>query len=97
MGDLAEILIVALVVWAAWIALSHKPVFKIRVARGSLRVTRGKVTADFQQQVREIFNEWKISRGWFAAVRRGRRLTLVFSYSVPSGCRQQIRNLWTNC
>jgi hypothetical protein len=96
MRELGEILIVALVVWAAWIALSPKPVFKIRVSRGSLRVTRGKVTADFQQQAAEILEQWKISRGWVAAVRRGRRLTLVFSYSVPPGCRQQLRNLWTN-
>jgi hypothetical protein len=96
MRELAELLIVALVVWGAWIALSPKPVFKIRVADGAVRVTRGKVTADFQQQAAEILDQWKISRGWFAAVQRGRRRTLVFSHSVPAGCRQQLRNLWTN-
>jgi hypothetical protein len=96
MRELAELLIVVLVAWGAWIALLPKPIFKIRVARGSLRVTRGKVTADFQQQAAEIFDQWKISRGWFGAVQRGRRPTLVFSHSVPAGCRQQLRNLWTN-
>jgi hypothetical protein len=97
MREFGEILIVGLVVGAAWIALSPRPVFKIRVAKGVFRVTRGKVPADFQQQAREILDQWKISRGWIGAVRRGRRLTLVFSHSVPPGCRQQLRNLWTNC
>jgi uncharacterized protein DUF3634 len=96
MRELIEILVVVVVVGGAWKALSPQPVFKIRVAKGALRVTRGKVTPDFQQQAREIFSQWKISRGWFGAVRRGKRLTLVFSYSVPPGCRQQLRNLWTN-
>jgi hypothetical protein len=97
MREVVEILIVGLVLWAAWTALSPRPVFKIRVARGSLRVTRGKVTGDLQKQAGEIFEQWQITRGWFAGVRRGRRLMLVFSYSVPAGCRQQLRNLWTNC
>jgi hypothetical protein len=96
MRELVEILVVAVVVGGLWKALSPPPVFKIRVAKGSLRVTRGKVTADFQQQAREIFDQWRISRGWFGAVRRGKRLTLVFSHSVPPGCRQQLRNVWTN-
>jgi hypothetical protein len=93
MRELSEILIVGCVVWAAWVALSPKPVFKIRVAKGSVRVTKGKVTAE----AAEILHQWKISRGWIGAVKRGRRLTLVFSHSVPPGCRQQLRNLWTNC
>jgi hypothetical protein len=96
MWQLFEILVVAVAVGGTWFALSPKPVFKIRVARGSLRVTRGIVRADLQQQAGEILEQWKISRGWVAAVRRGRRLRLVFSHSVPSGCRQQLRNLWTN-
>ncbi|HET6325326.1 MAG TPA: DUF3634 family protein [Planctomycetaceae bacterium] len=96
MRELVELLILALAVGGAWMAFSPKPVFKIRVAKGSVRVTRGKVTADFQQQAREIFDQWRISRGWFAGVRRGKRLTLVFSHTVPPGCRQQLRNLWTN-
>jgi Protein of unknown function (DUF3634) len=96
MRELVEIAVLAVVVGGAWKAFSPRPVFKIRFARGSLRVTQGKVTADFQQQAREIFDQWRISRGWVAAVRRGKRPTLVFSHSVPPGCRQQLRNLWTN-
>ena len=97
MRELFDILFLAIVAGAAWLALSPKPVFKIRISKGRLRVTRGKVTHDLQQQAREIFQQWKVSRGWVGAVRRGRRLRLVFSFSVPPGCRQQLRNLWTNC
>jgi Protein of unknown function (DUF3634) len=96
MAQVVEIVIMGLVVWGVWVALSPKPVFKIRFAHGSVRVTQGKVTGDFLNQAGEIVRQWKLSRGWFAAVHRGRRLTLVFSYSVPTGCRQQLRNLWTN-
>lgn len=96
MVQLGEFLILALVAGAAWAALSPKPVFKIRVAKGSLRVTCGQVTAELQQQAAEIFEQWKIRRGWIAGMRRSRGLQLTFSHSVPPGCRQQLRNLWTN-
>jgi hypothetical protein len=97
MVPLGEFLILALVAGTTWAVLSPKPVFKIRVAQGSLRVTTGKVTADLQEQAAEIFDQWKIRRGWIAGLRRGRSLKLTFSHSVPPGCRQQLRNLWTNC
>jgi hypothetical protein len=96
MVELGEFLILALAAGAVWVALSAKPVFKIRVAAGCLRVTNGKVTADLQEQAAEIFDQWKIRQGWIAGVGRGRGLRLTFSPSVPPGCRQQLRNLWTN-
>ena len=71
MRELCEILVVGFCLWLAWTALAPKPVFKIRFAKGALRVTRGKVTADFQQQIGEIFEHWQIRRGWIAAVQRG--------------------------
>ncbi len=97
MVELGQILVVAAVVAAAWVVLSPKPVFKLRVARGSVKVTRGKVTADLQQQAAEIVQQWQLRRGWIGGVRRGKNLKLTFSHNVPRGCRQQLRNLWTNC
>jgi Protein of unknown function (DUF3634) len=97
MTFLVQILVVGLAVGLAWAVLSPKFVFRIRVANGHLRVTEGQVTADLQQQAGEILSQWRISRGWIGGVKRGRRVTLVFSHSVPAGCRQQLRNLWTNC
>jgi hypothetical protein len=96
MREFGEILVVALVVGGAWMALSPRFVFKIRVTKGSVRVTKGKLTPDFLHQAAEILSQWRIGRGWIGGVKRGRNLTLVFSRSVPPGCRQQFRNLWTN-
>ena len=53
MRELCEILIVGFCLWLAWTALAPRPVFKVRFAKGALRVTRGKVTADFEQQIGE--------------------------------------------
>jgi hypothetical protein len=97
MVELGQILLLAAVVVAAWLVLSPKPVFKMRVAKGSLKVTRGKVTSDRQEQAAEILRRWQIRRGWIGGVGRGKSLKLTFSHSVPPGCRQQLRNLWTNC
>jgi hypothetical protein len=97
MSWIAQLLVLALVVGGVWVALSPKFVFRIQVVKGTVRVTKGKLTPDFQQQVGEILDQWRISRGWIGGVQRGRRVTLVFSHSVPSGCRQQLRNLWVNC
>ena len=66
MVELGQILLLAAVVIAAWLILSPKPVFKMRVAQGSLKVTRGKVTYDRQQQAAEILRQWQIRRGWVA-------------------------------
>jgi hypothetical protein len=96
MSWIAQLLVVAVVAGGAWVALAPKLVFRIRVVKGTLRITQGKLTPDFQQQVREVLQQWSISRGWIGGVQRGRRVTLVFSHNVPSGCRQQLRNLWVN-
>lgn len=90
------ILILGLITGGAWIALSPPLVFKIRITNGTLRVTKGKVGHGCLQEFGEIVRREEIPRGWIGGVKRGRRLTLVFSRSIPPGCRQQIRNLWTN-
>jgi hypothetical protein len=46
--------------------------------------------------LKSICTEYQIKHGWIGGVRRGRRLQLTFSRSVPPGCRQQIRNMWEN-
>jgi hypothetical protein len=96
MGALQSIVILAILVAVAWFVLSPNFVFRIRISDGSLRLTRGTVRRDFVEQLSAICREWNIQRGWIGGVRRGQRLTLIFSRSVPPGCRQQIRNLWTN-
>lgn len=90
------IMVLSLLGGFAWIALTPALTFKIRIADGMLRVTKGKMTRDQLVQFGEIIREANIRRGWIGGVKRDRRLTLVFSRSIPADCRQQLRNLWTN-
>jgi hypothetical protein len=96
MGALQSIVIVAILVAVAWFVLAPDFAFRIRISKGSLRLAKGTVPRDFLDQASAICRQWNIKRGWIGGVRRERRVTLVFSRSVPPGCRQQIRNLWTN-
>jgi|SRR5580698_7860095 hypothetical protein len=96
MGLLEPIIVLAAVAAVAWLLFSPRFEFRIRISRGSLRLTTGKLTRDLIAELTPICQEWGIKRGWIAGVRRGKRVTLMFSRSVPSACRQQIRNLWIN-
>jgi hypothetical protein len=95
--DLLEpILVLVVVAGVARILFSGRFEFRVRISRGSLKLIRGKVTRDSLSQLKPICAEWQIKRGWIGGVRRGGRLQLDFSRSVPPGCRQQIRNIWEN-
>jgi hypothetical protein len=96
MGLLQTIILVGVLAVVAWFFFWPHFEFRIRISDGSLRLATGKVTRDFLEQLTAVCRHWDIKRGWIGGVRRGRRLTLSFSRSVPSGCRQQIRNLWAN-
>jgi hypothetical protein len=97
MMDLLELVILIVVVaGVAWLLFAVRFEFRIRISRGSLRLTSGKVTRDCLVELKSICEPWQIKRGWIGGVRRGRSLNLSFSRSVPPGCRQQIRNLWEN-
>jgi Protein of unknown function (DUF3634) len=96
MGMLEPIILVVVVSGVAWILFSGRFEFRVRISRGSLKLITGKVTHDSLSQLKSICTEYQIKRGWIGGVRRGRRLQLTFSRSVPPGCRQQIRNMWEN-
>jgi Protein of unknown function (DUF3634) len=93
---LEPLIVLAILAAVAWFILTPQFVFRVRISGGALRLTRGKLTHGLLDQLAPICQEWDIKRGWIGGVRRGRRLTLLFSRSVPPGCRQQIRNLCTN-
>jgi hypothetical protein len=94
MGLLEPIIVLAIVGGVAWLLFSERFEFRVRISRGSLKLANGKVAHDSLAQLKEICAEWQIRRGWIGGVRRGGRLRLAFSRSVPQGCRQQIRNMW---
>ena len=67
--------------------------FHVRIVDGRPVLRRGKVTAEFLKVAGEVCNKG-VTRGWIGGVRRGRRVSLSFSRSIPPPCRQRLRNLW---
>jgi hypothetical protein len=68
--------------------------FVITIKHGEPRVTKGKVQADFLDQVREVCHEHRITSGWVGGVKRGKSIALRFSRKIPRGCQQRLRNIW---
>jgi hypothetical protein len=75
-------------------ALAPRFQFMIQINGGELRVTKGKVPADFLDHVREVCREFDINAGWVGGVKRGKGIALKFSRDVPPPCQQRLRNVW---
>jgi hypothetical protein len=78
----------------AWLLLSVRYVFWVRVRDGVPAVGRGKVARPFLQDIADVCSEHQVASGWVGGVRRGRRVSLAFSKDIPEACRQRLRNLW---
>lgn len=89
-------ILIVVVAGAAWLLFGVRFEFRIRIRRGALSLINGKMTRDGLTELKSICEDWHIERGWIGGVRRGKRIKLSFSRSVPAGCRQQIRNMWEN-
>lgn len=87
---------VVLVVVAAILqaALMPRYQFLVQINGGQLRVTKGKVAAEFLDNVREVCGEYQITSGWIGGVQRGKAIALKFSSNIPPPCQQRLRNLW---
>jgi hypothetical protein len=95
MSDLLpNLVIVALVLAGLWYAFQPRYAFFVRIEAGRARVTAGKVTPAFLQRVAEACARNGVARGWVGGVQRRRRVSLVFSRTIPESCRQQLRNEW---
>ena len=68
--------------------------FLVKIEDGALRVTRGKVTANFLAEMDEACTRNGVRHGWIGGVGRGDKVTLTFSRGIPRPCQQQLRNLW---
>lgn len=85
--------IVFVIVKVAWLQRFR---FMVTITKGEPRVTRGKVTADFLADVREICQEQGIASGWIGGVTQGKSIALRFSSNIPYACQQRLRNVWHN-
>jgi hypothetical protein len=91
-----QLLGVGVIVAAVWIALQPRCAFVIQVARGIPKAVRGKVTAAFLEQVREVCQQHDVQYGTVRGLIRGRRISLGFSRNIPPGGQQQLRNWWAH-
>ena len=72
----------ALVLWALWSVLRPRPVFVVRIIRGTPRVARGTVTPAFVQEVAEVCTRHRVRD---AAVQGVMQLNLLLPAGVPTG------------
>lgn len=88
--------VVALAVggWIIWNLLRPQFLFIIRIEAGVLRVTKGKLTVAFLDEIADACRQANVADGWIGGVQVGRRESLRFSKSIPPGLRQRLRNIW---
>lgn len=89
-----QIALIALIVAGAWWFFQPRYEFVVRIEDGLPRLSQGKVTAAFLQQIREVCAEYGVVSGWVGGILKGRRRCLSFSRGFPSSGQQQLRNLW---
>jgi hypothetical protein len=86
--------VIAIVAAILQAALMPRYQFVIQINGDQLRVTKGKVAADFLDNVREVCRESEITSGWIGGVKRGKAIALRFSGNIPPACQQRLRNIW---
>ncbi len=94
MNVVVNLLVAGLIVAALWWVMQPHYVFLVQLDARGARLIRGKVTPAFLERFAEVCREAGVAQGWVGGIRRGRRISLGFSRSIPEGCRQQLRNLW---
>lgn len=76
----------------ACLAARPRPLFVVKVRRGSACLVRGEVSRAFVRQVRQIIERDAINRGTCSGYAEGRFVRLRFSNEFGASGRQQIRN-----
>jgi hypothetical protein len=90
----APLLLIAVIGGAVWWATQPRSTFIVRLVEGKPHMTRGKVTAAFLAEVRDVCRRHAISSGTIRGVVRHGRIGLAFSGGFPRECQQQLRNVW---
>ncbi len=92
--QIAAVVVVGLIVRAAWAAGRPRVAFRIRIRRGEPVTTSGKVTARFLGDIREVARRNNLARGTITGRERPGGVGLDFSRGFAPEVRQQIRNAW---
>lgn len=85
---------VTVVAFIMYTALTPRYQFIITIQAGEVRVTKGKVPAEFLDNLREACREFNIISGWIGCVARGKSIALRFSRGFPPSFQQRVRNMW---
>ncbi len=91
-----QLLVLGAIVTAVWLALQPRCAFVVRIVQGVPKTVRGKATASFLEQVREVCQQHEVQGGTVRGVIRGRLISLSFSGNIPAAGQQQLRNWWAN-
>jgi hypothetical protein len=89
-----KLLIAGLLLAGVWYMFQPRYLFVVQIRGDELRVTKGKVTAAFLQEIAAVCKDHQLRSGWVGGVPRGRNIALAFSRGMPPACQQQLRNLW---
>jgi hypothetical protein len=90
----APLLVLALLAAVVLVAWWHRHAFIVRMKHGKPRLLKGKLTAAFLEELAEVCRESGVRHGWLGGIRRGKRISLVFSWHFSAPVRQRLRNLW---
>jgi Protein of unknown function (DUF3634) len=88
---IAVIVFGALAFWQSYI---RGRVFVLRIREGSPAMVNGQVPPAFVADVADVAHRHGVRSGTIRGYKRDGRVSLRFSRSIPSGCRQGIRNVW---
>src|SRR5438045_408329 len=86
--------IVAIGVLAFWQIYLRGCVFVVQIRAGFPSLASGRVPPAFVADVADVANRHGVRNGSIRGFKRGGRVSLRFSRSIPTGCRQGIRNVW---
>jgi hypothetical protein len=94
METVFNLTLVGLTIVAFYFALQPRYLFMVRIEEGVPRVAKGKVSPAFLAEISEVCAQAKVPRGWVGGLRRGKRVVLAFSRTIPAAVQQRLRNLW---
>ena len=80
----------------AWVLISPRPLFKVRVRNGQAEAVRGTVKSDFLHRVAELAAADEIRSATICGYANGSLIRLRFSGEVTPGGRQKLLNWWAS-
>src|SRR2546426_1278400 len=87
--------IVLALVLVAWQLTAASRAWVIRLRNGVPFLVKGKMAASVVAELAEVLERHGVRRGALYGVKRRGTIALGFSRSIPSHCRQALRNVWS--